>query len=264
LWGPVFTGIPSFEDLLILVQRGPEQIKAMLNPESTTLQPPTLSTWGLWATKLRDRATETAVTIKSSVNDVVSDIQSSSLPLLESLAARASSRSTCSLAEDDTSFPSTSSPPIPESVLGCTTVETKMEDLNLTTPPDNGVAATGPPQKYFNLVAVINHMQWLLNCDSNRSLLGPHLVAFCRDVISMAETMSVLTADPHVLAYTLGHERILRALTLQNQLGQLLAQMEERPPRFCHQHHPCLLSPRSPAFRHNKYRQTNPMTVDWQ
>jgi hypothetical protein len=44
----------------------------------------------------------------------------------------------------------------------------------------------------------------------------------------MAETTSVLTADPLVLAYTLGHERILRALMLQNQLGQLLAQMEER------------------------------------
>jgi hypothetical protein len=44
----------------------------------------------------------------------------------------------------------------------------------------------------------------------------------------MAETTSVLTADPQVLAYTLGYERILRALTLQNQLGQLLAQMEER------------------------------------
>jgi hypothetical protein len=100
--------------------------------------------------------------------------------------------------------------------------------VDLSTQPDNGVAATGPPQKHFNLVAVINHMQWLLNCDSNQSLLGPHLVAFCRDVISMAETMLVLTADPHVLAYTLGHERILWALTLQNQLGQLLAQMEER------------------------------------
>jgi hypothetical protein len=43
----------------------------------------------------------------------------------------------------------------------------------------------------------------------------------------MAETTSVLTADPQVLAYTLGYERILRALTLQNQLGQLLAHMEE-------------------------------------
>jgi hypothetical protein len=130
--GPVFTGIPSFEDLLILVQRGPEQIKAMLNPESTTLQPPTLSTWGLWATKLRDCATETAVTIKSSVNDVISDIQSNGLQVLESLAARASSRSTCSSAQDITSFPSTSLTSIPESVLGCTTIEMKMEDLNLT------------------------------------------------------------------------------------------------------------------------------------
>jgi hypothetical protein len=71
-------------------------------------------------------------------------------------------------------------------------------------------------------------MQWILNCYTNRSLLGPHLTALRRDVIAMAETMSVLTADPQVLAYTLGYERILRALTLQNQLGQLLAQMEER------------------------------------
>jgi hypothetical protein len=44
----------------------------------------------------------------------------------------------------------------------------------------------------------------------------------------MAETTSVLTADPQVLVYTLGYEHILRALMLQNQLGQLLAQMEER------------------------------------
>jgi hypothetical protein len=124
-------------------------------------------------------------------------------------------------------------------------VEPKMEDLNitgssdapelprdqpvdLTTQPDNGVAATGPPQRYFQLVAVINHMQWMLNCYTNRSLLGPHLTALQRDVIAMAETTSVLTADPQVLAYTLGYDRILRALTLQNQLGQLLAQMEER------------------------------------
>jgi hypothetical protein len=77
-------------------------------------------------------------------------------------------------------------------------------------------------------VAVINHMQWMLNCYTNRSLLGPHLTAFQHDVFAMAETTSVLTADPQVLAYTLGYEHILRALTLQNQLGQLLAQMEER------------------------------------
>jgi hypothetical protein len=100
--------------------------------------------------------------------------------------------------------------------------------VDLTTLPDNGVAATGPPQRYFQLVAVINHMQWMLNCYTNRSLLGPHLTAFRHDAIAMAETTSVLTADPQVLAYTLGYERILRALTLQNQLGQLLAQMEER------------------------------------
>jgi hypothetical protein len=109
----------------------------------------------------------------------------------------------------------------------------KMEDLNLaassdaqeplqdqpvdlTTQPDNGVAATGPPQRYFQLVAVINHMQWMLNCYTNCSLLGPHLTAFRRDVFAMAETTSVLTADPQVLAYTLGYECILRALTLQN------------------------------------------------
>jgi hypothetical protein len=71
----------------------------------------------------------------------------------------------------------------------------KMEDLNLTpssnaqeplqdqpvdftTHPDNGVAATGPPQRYFQLVAVINHMQWMLNYYTNRSMLGPHLTAF--------------------------------------------------------------------------------------
>jgi hypothetical protein len=102
------------------------------------------------------------------------------------------------------------------------------QPVDLTTQPDNGVAATGPPQRYFQLVAVINHMQWILNCYTNRSLLGPHLTALRRDIIAMAETTSVLTADPQVLAYTLGYERILRALTLQNQLGQLLAQMEER------------------------------------
>jgi hypothetical protein len=102
------------------------------------------------------------------------------------------------------------------------------QPVDLTTQPNNGVAATGPPQRYFQLVAVINHMQWILNCYTNRSLLGPHLTALRRDIIAMAETTSVLTADPQVLAYTLGYERILRALTLQNQLGQLLAQMEER------------------------------------
>jgi hypothetical protein len=100
--------------------------------------------------------------------------------------------------------------------------------VDLTTQPDNGVAATGPPQRYFQLMAVINYMQWMLNCYSNRSLLGPHLTALRRDIVAMAETTSVLTADHQVLAYTLGYERILRALTLQNQLGQLLAQMEER------------------------------------
>jgi hypothetical protein len=63
-------------------------------------------------------------------------------------------------------------------------------------------------------------MQWMLNCYTNRSLLGPHLTALRRDIVAMAETTSVLTADPQVLAYTLGYERILRALTLQNQLGQ--------------------------------------------
>jgi hypothetical protein len=72
------------------------------------------------------------MTIKSSVNDVISDIQSNGLQVLESLAARASSRSTCSSAQDITSFPSTSLTSIPESVLGCTTIEMKMEDLNLT------------------------------------------------------------------------------------------------------------------------------------
>jgi hypothetical protein len=201
--------------------------------------------WGLWATKLKDRASEAAETIKSSVTNTVSSFQSHGLPVLESLAARISSQSTCSSAEDITSIPSTSSASVSGSVLGCTTLEHRMEDLDLssssgvqesdrdqpvdlTTQPDNGVAATGPPQKHFNLVAVTNHMQWLLNRDSDRSLLGPHLVALCRDVISMAEIMSVLTADPHVLTHTLGHERILRALTLQNQLDQLLAQMEER------------------------------------
>jgi hypothetical protein len=102
------------------------------------------------------------------------------------------------------------------------------QPVDLTTQPENGVAEPGPPQRYFQLVAVINHMQWLLNCYTNRSLLGPHLTAFRRDVFAMAETTSVLTADPQVLAYTLGYKRILRALTLQNQLGQLLAQMEER------------------------------------
>jgi hypothetical protein len=102
------------------------------------------------------------------------------------------------------------------------------QPVDLTTQLDNGVAATGPPQRYFQLVAVINHMQWMLNCYTNCSLLGPHLTALRRDVFAMAETTSVLTADPQVLAYTLGYERILRALTLQNQLGQLLAQMEER------------------------------------
>jgi hypothetical protein len=60
----------------------------------------------------------------------------------------------------------------------------------------------------------------MLNCYTNRSLLGPHLTALRRDIVAMAETTSVLTADPQVLAYTLGYERILRALTLQNQLGQ--------------------------------------------
>jgi hypothetical protein len=118
--------------------------------------------WGLWATKLKDRATETAETIKSSVTNVISDIQSNGLLVLESQAARASPRSACSSAEDITSFPSTSSTSIPESVLGCTTVEMKMEDLNLTTssdaqeppqdqpvdlttPQNNGVAMAGPP-----------------------------------------------------------------------------------------------------------------------
>jgi hypothetical protein len=100
--------------------------------------------------------------------------------------------------------------------------------MDLTTQPDNGVAATGPPQRYYQLVAVINHMQWMLNCYTNRSLLGPHLTALRRDIVAMAETTPVLTADPQVLAYTLGYEHILRALTLHNQLGQLLAQMEER------------------------------------
>jgi hypothetical protein len=92
-------------------------------------------------------------------------------------------------------------------------VEPKMEDLNLTsssgvqessrdhpvdltTQPENGVAATGPPQRYFQLVAVINHMQWMLNCYTNRSLLGPHLTDLRRDIVAMAETTSVLTADP--------------------------------------------------------------------
>jgi hypothetical protein len=102
------------------------------------------------------------------------------------------------------------------------------QPVDLTTQPDNGVAATGPPQRYYQLVAVINHMQWILNCYTNCSLLGPHLTALRRDIIAMAETTSVLTADPQVLAYTLGYERILRALMLQNQLGQLLAQMEVR------------------------------------
>jgi hypothetical protein len=201
--------------------------------------------WGLWATKLRNRASEAAETIRSSVVLTVSSFQGDGLPVLENLAARFSSQSTRLSAEDLTSLPSSSSVSASESALGCTTLEHRMEDLDLssssgvqesvrdqpvdlTTQPDNGVAATGPPQRYFQLVAVINHMQWILNCYTNRSLLGPHLTALRRDIIAMAETTSVLTADPQVLAYTLGYEHIHRALTLQNQLGQLLAQMEER------------------------------------
>jgi hypothetical protein len=137
--------------------------------------------WGLWATKLKDRASEAAETIRSSVTNTVSSFQHNGLPILENLTARISSQSTCSSAEDITSLPSTSSASIPDSVLGCTTMKQRMEDLyltsssgvqestrdqpvDLTTQPDNGVATTGPPQRYYQLVAVINHMQWMLNC----------------------------------------------------------------------------------------------------
>jgi hypothetical protein len=41
------------------------------------------------------------------------------------------------------------------------------QPVDLTTPQTDVVAGVGPPQRYFNLVAVINHMQWLLNCYSN-------------------------------------------------------------------------------------------------
>jgi hypothetical protein len=140
--------------------------------------------WGLWATKLRSRASEAAETIRSSVVLTVSSLQGDGLPVLENLTARFSSQSTPSSTEDLTSLPSTSSVSVSESVLGCTTLEYRMEDLDLTgssgvqesvrdqpvdltTQPDNGVAATGPPQRYFQLVAVINHMQWILNCYTN-------------------------------------------------------------------------------------------------
>jgi hypothetical protein len=127
------------------------------------LQPynfPALSMWGLWATKLRSRASEAAETIRSSVVLTVSSLQGDGLPVLENLTARLSTQSTRSSTEDLTSLPSTSSVSASESVLGCTTLEHRMEDLNLTsssgvqepardqpvdltTQPDNGVAATG-------------------------------------------------------------------------------------------------------------------------